>query len=357
MGTNYLYEKNRINILFLLLIIFSSFSVTNARQLEINGDANSTTHFLKPHFNKPTIIRPDVAMAIIQSGGWITLSVSRLESLGYTNVSLIPFSSGLDILSNYDIVILPSTWAGSQSNADAILAKDSAYIEYVSNGGSLVVQQPNANIAQTINVTLLPEPVTFYYQYNNMDFPVIVDSTHSITAGLASEGMPFPADTISFLPEMYHVLVKGSISGSPSLFIAEYGMGKILVETLGLSSTSNYPVSDTVIVRMFDWLSNESASAVNTGTPGSPQQFYLFQNYPNPFNPSTQIIFDLAQAEIVTIEIFNNLGQKVATVLNNFMPAGNHHVEFHAETLPSGTYFYKIKAGTFQDVKKMILLK
>lgn len=87
------------------------------------------------------------------------------------------------------------------------------------------------------------------------------------------------------------------------------------------------------------------------------QEFRLMQNYPNPFNPSTSIEFSLPKAENVTIEVYNTLGQGVETLLDKNMQAGNHEVEFNAQNLSSGIYFYRIEAGKFQDVKKMILIK
>jgi hypothetical protein len=94
------------------------------------------------------------------------------------------------------------------------------------------------------------------------------------------------------------------------------------------------------------------AHGVNT-----PQEFNLSQNYPNPFNPSTTIEFELPQATDVRIDVYTIAGQKIQTLLNRKMPAGDHQVDFNARNLPSGVYFYKIEAGEFQDVKKMILLR
>jgi len=87
------------------------------------------------------------------------------------------------------------------------------------------------------------------------------------------------------------------------------------------------------------------------------KKFTLGQNYPNPFNPTTYISFDLPKPEHVKIEIFSTLGQKVETLLNQRMKAGYHEVEFNAHSLSSGIYFYRIEAGEFQDVKKMILIR
>jgi photosystem II stability/assembly factor-like uncharacterized protein len=88
-----------------------------------------------------------------------------------------------------------------------------------------------------------------------------------------------------------------------------------------------------------------------------PDKFSLSQNHPNPFNPSTTFGFSLPKPETVKIEVYNIIGQKIQTLLNKPMPAGYHEVEFNGQNLSSGVYIYKIEAGDFQDVKKMILLK
>ena len=88
-----------------------------------------------------------------------------------------------------------------------------------------------------------------------------------------------------------------------------------------------------------------------------PEGFKLFQNYPNPFNPTTKIKYTLPKPELVKIEVFNLLGQKITTLLNKQIESGSHEVEFTAKNLPSGIYYYRISAGEFQQVKKMVLLK
>lgn len=85
--------------------------------------------------------------------------------------------------------------------------------------------------------------------------------------------------------------------------------------------------------------------------------FYLANNYPNPFNPSTEIRFHLAASSHVTLTVYNNLGKKVAVLANDFFASGLHTVSFVAMDLAAGNYFYRIEAGDFTDVKKMVLLK
>jgi len=87
------------------------------------------------------------------------------------------------------------------------------------------------------------------------------------------------------------------------------------------------------------------------------RNFKLYQNYPNPFNPSTNIKFTIPKAENVTIDIYNTLGQRIKTVLNQKMQTGQHEIEFNAQNLASGIYYYRLEAGAFHDVKKMIFMK
>jgi type IX secretion system substrate protein/VCBS repeat protein len=89
----------------------------------------------------------------------------------------------------------------------------------------------------------------------------------------------------------------------------------------------------------------------------SPLKYHLSQNYPNPFNPSTTIKYELIRSMNVKIDIFNLIGQRIKTVLNKSMSAGTHEIEFNVNDLPSGIYFYRIEAGEFKKVKKMLLLK
>ena len=96
--------------------------------------------------------------------------------------------------------------------------------------------------------------------------------------------------------------------------------------------------------------SNEEKTIVPIG-------YSLHQNYPNPFNPVTEISFNLAKSSFVSLEIYNSLGQKVVTLINNKMNIGNHKIMFNASDLSSGIYYYKIQAGEFQAVKKMLLLQ
>jgi len=93
-----------------------------------------------------------------------------------------------------------------------------------------------------------------------------------------------------------------------------------------------------------------------------PFEFKLAQNYPNPFNPVTKIEFTIPEFPkgangLVTLKVYNILGNEVVTLVNEQKPAGSYEVEFDASSLPSGVYFYTLKTGSFSRTRKMILLK
>jgi len=90
---------------------------------------------------------------------------------------------------------------------------------------------------------------------------------------------------------------------------------------------------------------------------GIPNKFELFQNYPNPFNPSTQISYQLPENSFVNLVVYNIIGQKVAELVNQEKTSGKYSVKFDASNLPSGVYIYKLQAGEFSSVKKMLLTK
>jgi photosystem II stability/assembly factor-like uncharacterized protein len=88
-----------------------------------------------------------------------------------------------------------------------------------------------------------------------------------------------------------------------------------------------------------------------------PTECKLSQNYPNPFNPSTNISFDISSATLVKLSIYNILGMEVKVLADEYFSPGKYETQFNASDLPSGTYFYRLKAGDFVETKKMILIK
>lgn len=99
------------------------------------------------------------------------------------------------------------------------------------------------------------------------------------------------------------------------------------------------------------------ATDVKRSNLDKPSEFALNQNYPNPFNPSTVITFSLAKESNVTLNVYNIIGQKVATLVNKRMGSGNYEYKFDASNLGSGVYIYRLETDNFSVAKKMMLIK
>ena len=91
--------------------------------------------------------------------------------------------------------------------------------------------------------------------------------------------------------------------------------------------------------------------------PFLPSDYTLSQNYPNPFNPSTTIKYSLPKNSYVSLKIYDVLGKEVTVLVDEEKAVGNYKVEFNANNLSSGVYFYRIQAGEFVDIKKLVLMK
>jgi len=123
-----------------------------------------------------------------------------------------------------------------------------------------------------------------------------------------------------------------------------------LVRISEVGNASVYDVSDNTFTI-------EEPVSVDELKSGIPDEYALYQNYPNPFNPSTNIEFAIPNSSQVTIDVFNQLGEKVATILNSILSAGYYKVEFDAGIHTSGLYFYRISSRNFIQTKKMVLMK
>ena len=127
-------------------------------------------------------------------------------------------------------------------------------------------------------------------------------------------------------------------------------------------ATSDGQTDGTNLIEAGNYVAVPAGLPLNPGTAITEEHnmvrtFFLEQNYPNPFNPTTLIKYHIPNFEFVTLEVYNALGQRVTLLINKRMNAGSHEVQYNASDLPSGIYFYRIQAGEFSQVKKMVLLR
>jgi len=151
-------------------------------------------------------------------------------------------------------------------------------------------------------------------------------------------------DTITRLPE------PGNISAVTEWLLTGLDDGQYV---LRLRSVDAAYVGSDIIVSDF------TIGVVSTGetTDNLPNVYSLEQNYPNPFNPTTKINYSIPKEGLVTLKIYNTIGEEVAIPVNEEKQAGIYELNWNAENLPTGVYFYQLKAGSFIETKKMILIK
>ncbi|HYQ87750.1 MAG TPA: carboxypeptidase regulatory-like domain-containing protein [Bacteroidota bacterium] len=119
-----------------------------------------------------------------------------------------------------------------------------------------------------------------------------------------------------------------------------------------LDAADNYTVTQASI-----GISPAIPLGVGPGKGGIPREFSLNQNYPNPFNPMTTISYDIGQASVVTLKVYDILGREVATLVNEVKSPGSYRTSWDASNFPTGVYTYRVQAGKFVDMKKMSLIR
>ncbi len=143
-------------------------------------------------------------------------------------------------------------------------------------------------------------------------------------------------------------------NGFKTVFLAF--MADALTDTTGGQQARSADF-DKLLGNVLNWFGTQKSTGVAESSTEVPTSYSLSQNYPNPFNPTTTIEFSLAKASKVQLSVYNMLGQKVATLVNGHRNAGHYKVTFDASDLPSGVYFYKLVAGDYQAIHKMVLTK
>ncbi len=159
----------------------------------------------------------------------------------------------------------------------------------------------------------------------------------------------FPKQSVAALQYKYGAIFSGvdTLNGGTSYLDNEAGYANN--HTVVLTGTHQY-----VYNKFGDQITaiRENPDAVKL-----PSTYQLTQNYPNPFNPTTQISYSVPKNSFVTLKVYNVLGQEVATLYAGMQKAGSYIATFNADRFASGVYFYRLQAGNFSSVKKMMLLK
>ena len=216
-------------------------------------------------------------------------------------------------------------------------------------GGKQDLYVRNASLAGTSDDVEMPPPppeAQFDVRFSSGDFiKTVVPDSGATTLSIALEEAAYPVQlqwnirpengiTYSILPDsgsgLGKTAVPDAIAGSHSVLIQNRAGGTVRL----------------------------SASAIKKAPSDQlPTEYALLQNYPNPFNPSTRIHYELPRDGPVQIVVYDLLGREVATLVNEVKAAGRYDINFTTARISSGVYFYRMQAGSFVSVKKMLVLK
>jgi len=310
------------------------------------------------------------------SGFWWQSNGSPLQ---YLHQDVCYFSSGGDRI--YTVY----NHAGAAQGQNIYIAWSNDY--GVTNGGNFVFAE-TANVLGAICASNGGTGTTVLIGYRRLfsgadyDYRVQFSPTSGTTGTFTASYMEFTSDTT------LQISMQGVDLGT-GRFVTAYAMNggqhyyrKFTTNTLGATLVTNNVQGDVNFgaTRAGYWASSNPDSCVVVWSSGNgsnaycsraicttvgvqetgneiPNIYSLSQNYPNPFNPTTNIRFSIPNAGLVSLVVFDITGREVATLINQNMNAGIYTADFDATQLASGIYFYTIKAGSFTDTKKMVLVK
>jgi len=175
----------------------------------------------------------------------------------------------------------------------------------------------------------------------NSTYPLTIEFFESDTSGQGETFVGVDQYTVTDFNNGGKTVNLGNADG---LGITD-GDNIVATATDSIGNTSEFSSLDTVVT--------DISEIINS----LPNAYALYQNYPNPFNPTTTIRYSLPSSQHVVLIIYDIRGREVATMVNELQAAGNYKIKFDAIKLSSGLYFYKITAGSFIKVRKMMLIR
>lgn len=347
--------KNTIKILTIAIITAISFNFVTAQYSEGFENSFYPTGWKGKGFTKSSAKK--------KTGNYSAMSAQTNQDNNYMVIESVNFSSSASLNVSY---------IGHNGNKST---KVSVYIKNASinNGDSIKVTtlSPNSKTWTTTEV-VFPEA---YQNSANSSIYLIVDKVGNgndkVYIDDVNSNFPMPVEMESFTSSVNGNNVKlnwKTVSETNNKGFEVQRNSNNNWVTLGFVSANSsrvYNYIDNNIktgtyqyrLKQIDFNGNFEYHTLNTTINiGTPSKYSLSQNYPNPFNPSTKISYQISKDEFVTMKIYDNTGREVMTLVSEMQTAGYHTVDFKSN-LSSGTYFYKIVAGSFTDTKKMTVIK
>jgi len=269
-----------------------------------------------------------------------------------------PKTLSLGISSSWNLISVPLTVRNLAAHAlfpaatSKAFAYNNTYLQRdtLANGVGYWLKFPgpatDTIIGQRITMDTIPVGAGWNL-VGSISSPIAVSAVQSIPPGMI---------TSHFFGYLGTYTVADTIQPGKGYWVKVTGSGSLVLSGSGAASQMRPGVSGRIRIVPTTELPPpppDAPSAVSQ----LPKSFVLEQNYPNPFNPVTRIEYSLPQRTFVRLVISDVLGREIATPVSEYEDAGKKFIDFNASTLPSGLYFFRIQAGEFSAVKKMILLK
>jgi hypothetical protein len=251
---------------------------------------------------------------------------------------------------------------GIQLSGDTLSINPSNNFYGNNNPAILKATDPSGESVTTtayINITYVDyPPSTFAFtkpQVDTMNHKVSIPWTKSTSQNIT--------DTIKYLiaiTEHGNTTPDTTITTMDTTTTIDITPGKFKPQTIYDITGKVTNNRDTVSATNIESFTTPTKTGVEDIVNNNPQGYALSQNYPNPFNPTTTICYNLVKVgnlDKVNIRVYDVLGREIAVLVNEEKPAGEYRVTFNASHLPSGVYFYRLSAGNYVDMKKMLLVK
>lgn len=319
--------------------------------------------------NKPATILPALIWNPLHFPSGDSLNETLLRA-NYQSIQTDSLNLFMDSLSSYHLFIMGGVY--EQGDIPTLIPSDiepyfSGILDFLRNGGSLYWEGAAAlgNIDGHFGDQLL-----YYFHGGGMGWNIPLaylaadtnsQYTNILFSNIDSLGYRSDGARFSWLTGDYWIVKNAIMIGSsnyPLAITAAVDQAHTMLSNFSFSRVEDTAINTRIdlVNDIMAWLSG-SVSVDDNAKPHIPSAYSLSQNYPNPFNPDTKIDYALPQPAHVTLEIYDMLGRKVASLVDEDQAPGNYQATWQVGDNPSGTYFYRLQAGDYQETKKMILVK
>jgi len=331
----------------------------NIRAKVTNIGTNAQTNVPMKYFVNGTQFGSTINIASLPAGGndSVTFSWTPTVAGSYT----LKICHGLAVdnnRSNDTVTAVVTVLPASTTNVQTTICRNNVNLVIPDN--ATVTDNMVVNIANSFNVVDVNVRIdTVIHTWDSdLSFSLIKGATNvAIVTNVGSSGDNFIGTVLNDSAATPIASGTAPFTGNfrPSNPLSAFN-GSAVNGTWTLSINDN-ATGDTGLLKA--WCLQLTYQTVTGGiqTVEIPNYYSLAQNYPNPFNPSTQIKYSVPKAVNVSIKVFDVLGKEVATLVNETKQPGFYTVDFNASGFASGIYFYRIDAGEFSAIKKMVLIK